>query len=68
MDRRQRNRSLLVPSIFLLLSIGNYARLGGTENIRAVQIVSLLAIGACAGILLRNLIASFSKKGSPHLK
>jgi hypothetical protein len=47
----------------LALSIGNYARLQGNENIRTIQVVSLIAIGMLLGILLRNVFGLF-RKGS----
>jgi len=41
--------------IVLMLSIGNYARLKGNENIRAVQFLSIFAIGALSGILMQDI-------------
>lgn len=38
-----------------MLSIGNYARLKGNENIRAVQFLSIFAIGALSGILMQDI-------------
>ena len=38
-----------------MLSIGNYARLTGSENIRAIQFASIFAIGALTGILIQDL-------------
>jgi hypothetical protein len=54
LTRRQIRRRLGVSILILALSIGTYSRLTGTENIRAIHIVTLLAIGMCVGIFLVN--------------
>jgi hypothetical protein len=51
--------SFIIPVFIILLSLINYSRLTGTENIRAIHIVTLLTMGMGIGILLRNLIAYF---------
>ena len=38
-----------------MLSMGNYARLTGNETVRPVQMISLVAIGICLGVLLKGL-------------
>jgi hypothetical protein len=51
--------SFIIPVFIILLSLINYSRLTGTENIRAIHVVTLLVMGMGIGILLRNLIAYF---------
>lgn len=38
-----------------MLSILNYARIKGNENIRTVQFLSIFAIGALSGILIQDI-------------
>ena len=49
-ERRKLIRSLVMILLFLFLSIGNFSRLSGSENIRAIHIVSLLVIGMLMGV------------------
>ncbi|MBN8568224.1 MAG: hypothetical protein J0M18_01230 [Ignavibacteria bacterium] len=49
--------SFIIPVFIILISLINYSRLTGTENIRAIHVVTLLVMGMGIGILLRNLIA-----------
>ncbi len=49
-----KKRRILIYTL-LMLSIGNYARLTGNENIRAIQFVSIFIIGALTGILIQDL-------------
>ena len=52
------NAKKKLPIIALLLVIAcfNFSRLPGNEVIRPIQYLSLLAIGALAGLLLREII------------
>ncbi|MDB5228687.1 MAG: hypothetical protein JWN78_2880 [Bacteroidota bacterium] len=59
MEKQQRFRSFIVPILVIILSLGNYSRLKGTENIRPIHIVSLLTIGMGIGLLLGSIIAYF---------
>ena len=56
-NRRKIYVSFILPVIVILLSLSNYLRLTNTDNIRAIIVVTLLAMGMGLGILLRNLIA-----------
>ena len=50
-------------SLFLIgTCILNYSRLGGTECIRPIHIVTLLVCGAAIGVLLVNLFSLFRRK------
>ncbi len=52
----------MLPIIVIMLGLVSYSRLQGTENIRAIHIVSLIAIGMGIGLLLGNAGAYFRKK------
>ena len=52
----------MVISIFVvLMMIASYLRLTGTENIRAIHIVTLIVCGMGFGVFLCNLFAYFRK-------
>lgn len=53
----KQKRSLVFTSIILMLSIGNYFRINGNENIRPIQFVSIFVIGLLAGLLIREIVA-----------
>ena len=53
----KQKRSLVFTSIILMLSIGNYFRIKGNENIRPIQFVSIFVIGLLAGLLIREIVA-----------
>ena len=59
MDRKQRVREFIIPVFVILISIFNYTRLTGTENIRPIHIVTLITLGMGLGILLRNVVTYF---------
>ncbi len=41
---------------FLLFSVGNYLRLSGIENIKAIQFFSIFVIGALSGVLIFTIV------------
>jgi hypothetical protein len=49
---RTDKRSIGIALVVLVLSIGNYIRLTGTENIRAIHILTLVTIGVAIGVML----------------
>ncbi len=51
MERRRR----ITIAIILMLSIGNYTRLKGNENIRPIQFLSIFVIGVLSGLLINEL-------------
>lgn len=61
MDRTTRFRQFALPAIFLMLFIGNYSRIYGSEAIRPVVQLTLLGIGGCLALLGRNLLALVRK-------
>ena len=57
-----KNKRLLGILILLMLSLANFNRLKGNENIRTVQFLSIFAIGILAGLLLSELRIMFKAK------
>ena len=57
----KKNR-LSVIAALLAISLVNLSRLKGLENIRAVEFLSILAVGLLAGVLLAGLIDKFKNK------
>lgn len=56
-------KNRLIPTaVLLMLSVGNYFRISGNENIRTVQFLSIFAIGALSALLIRELIEKFKDK------
>jgi hypothetical protein len=69
-ERRKRFGAFIIPIFVIILGITNYSRLAGTENIRAIHIVTLITIGMAIGVLLRNVLTYFAKPkndGNQHL-
>jgi len=48
-------RLVLFPLLFALFGFLAFLRTSGAENVRAVQIISLIATGICLGVALANL-------------
>jgi hypothetical protein len=48
--------------ILLFLTMANYNRLSGNENIRAVQFMSIFAIGMLSGVLIKEVIEKIKSK------
>lgn len=49
-------------TILLMLAIGNYVRLQGNENIRAIQFLTIFAIGLLSGLLLHEIATVLRSK------
>jgi len=58
----KQRRPRLVITVFLVLAVGNFTRLQGNENIRAIQFLSIFVIGMLSGILIRELITLVRSK------
>jgi hypothetical protein len=52
-----KKRRILVV-VLLMVALGNYSRIKGTENIRTVEFLSIFAIGAMSALLLRDLFSN----------
>lgn len=57
-----KNRRKILMAVLLMISVGNYFRLEGNENIRAIQFISIFVIGALSGLLLNEFITLFKGK------
>ncbi len=55
-------KGLIFFGVLLILSIGNYARLTGNENVRLIQFISIFTIGAFASLLIAALVRLFKVK------
>ena len=62
MDSKKVKRSIAISIIVIAVTLGNYSRLTGTENIRPIHIVTLLTCGMGIGIFLVNFIMLLRKK------
>ncbi len=51
----KQKRPLLLTAIILSLSVGNYFRIAGNENIRAIQFLSIFVIGLLVGVLVMQI-------------
>jgi len=47
-----KNKAIGITAIFLIVSVGNYFRMVPEGNIRAVDFLTIWAIGALSGILI----------------
>jgi len=59
----QKKRSVLI-AVLLMLSVGNYFRLTSNENVRAVQFLSIFAIGALSGLLIHEVVSLMKAKSN----
>jgi len=58
---KNRKISIGVISFLLIISISNYMRIAD-GNIRTVEFISILAIGALSGLLISQVISVFKKE------
>jgi hypothetical protein len=58
MEKRRR----IILAVLLIISIGNYTRILGTENIRLIQFISIFVIGALSALLLNEFVTLFKAK------
>ncbi|WP_309641657.1 hypothetical protein [Flavobacterium sp.] len=54
-----KKRKILL-TVLLLLSLGNYGRMKGTEDIRTVEFLSIFAVGALSALLVREIFGKES--------
>jgi hypothetical protein len=60
--KRNRFRSIIISFVIIILSASNFYKAGGTESIKAVQIVSLLVCGMAIGIFVKSLVEFLREK------
>jgi hypothetical protein len=52
----------IILAVLLLLSIINYSRLTGGENIRTIQFVYIFVMGALSSLLINEFVTLFKAK------
>lgn len=52
----------LFAAVMLIICIGNYTRLEGAENVRAVVFLQIFAIGALSAVVIREVMSRFKDK------
>ena len=59
MDHTKRG---LFAAVMLMICIGNYTRIEGAEDVRAVVFLQIFAIGALSAIVIREVMSRFKNK------
>lgn len=62
MNNRNVARGILIPVFIISLMIFNFTRIPGSDCIRPIHIVTLLAMGAAIGMLLMNIFTLLRNK------
>ncbi|MFZ0773610.1 MAG: hypothetical protein WCA49_11385 [Candidatus Sulfotelmatobacter sp.] len=57
-----KKRFVFLPLFLAALGFSVFLRSNGSDHVRTVQILTLIAIGMCLGIALANLLALFNAK------
>ena len=57
-----KQKRIVVTSVILVLTIVNYLRFFGKSNTRAVEVVSILAMGIALGVLITQIAEIMLKK------
>lgn len=55
-------RRRITIAVLLVLTIGNFTRLTGNENIRAIQFILIFIIGALSALLINEFMSLFKAK------
>ena len=55
------NRKRIIIAVLLMLSIGNFIRIQGTENIRVIEFLSIFTIGFLSALLFREIVMMLKK-------
>ncbi|MBY0488069.1 MAG: hypothetical protein K2P85_12915 [Flavobacteriaceae bacterium] len=55
-------KKLIILALLFIIAIGNYNRIAGVENVRAVAFLSIFALGAISSIFLREIIAAIKNR------
>ena len=53
--RKQLLRGLFVPLLVSAIGLGSFLRMPGAENVRAVQMIALIAVGMGLGVALAHI-------------
>lgn len=57
-------RKIIVIAVMLMLSVINYQRIPGHEDVRAILVLSLLTIGALLALLIVEFVKKINRKNS----
>ncbi len=57
-----KNKRIILIAVLFMISIGNYSRIIGNENIRTIQFLSIFAIGALSALLIKEIAELFKSK------
>jgi hypothetical protein len=57
-----KNRAIIFLAILLIVSVGNYLRIIADGSVKAIEFVSIFAIGALSGVLLTLIIISIKSR------
>ena len=57
-----KNKAILIPAVLLIVTIGNYFRIVSNGSIRAVEFLSIWAIGALSGVLIFQIARVIKEK------
>jgi hypothetical protein len=57
-----KNKSLLITSLFLIVSIGNYYRIIENGTVRTVEFLSIFAVGVLSGMLILQVVQLLKSK------
>lgn len=57
----EKKRRILL-AFLLFISVGNYFRIVGNENVRTIQFLSIFAIGALSALLIIEMATLFKNK------
>jgi hypothetical protein len=52
----------VILAVLLIIAIGNYSRLAGSENIRTIQFLSIFVMGALSTLLINEFFTLFKAK------
>lgn len=58
MEKKRR----VIIAVLLMISVVNYSRLAGNDNIRPIQFVSIFVIGVLSGLLINEIVTLFKAK------
>lgn len=57
----ENNKRRILLAVLLMISVGNYFRIVGSENVRNVQFLSIFAIGAITALLIKEVFGNSKK-------
>jgi hypothetical protein len=57
-----KNKSLLITSLLLIVSIGNYFRIIEDGTVRTVEFLSIFAVGVLSGMLILQVVQLLKSK------